>query len=177
MGASREFEPLKIWGADGDNFTGATVNSVQTGAGRVLLAGISVAAGTPTARSHRGISSHYSPNVYVTSSDLKTGGNRFHWLTRFNPTSAPRTWVGQPAIVKLSSRRFAVLYSVATPTSRVMRYSLVNARGRVLAHERWKGFGFDALSSPELIGSRLFWVGFHARRGATRGKHLLYAMD
>jgi hypothetical protein len=176
VGTSRDSEALTIKGSLGDNFTGVTTNSLQTGAGRALIAGISVP-DTHAIDGVTGVSSGYSPNVYVTSTDISSGDTRFHWITDFNPIASPRRWVGQPAIVQLRPRQFAILFSIVRPKSRVMKYVLVDARGRQLAHRLWKSSDFAALSAPELIGHRIFWVGFHAKRTATTGSHLLYALD
>lgn len=155
----------------GQNFTGATVNGMATGAGHALTVGASLPHRHPI-KGISGVKRLSAPNAYVASTDLRTGRTRWRWLTKYSPRSH-RTVVGEPRIAKIATNRFVVLYHVEMGHKRHSHadysgrlrlvYRLVNTAGKVLATKAWKNRRFEPGSQLFVARKRVWWVAGYQR--------------
>ena len=158
---------LSLTGATGDNYTAATLNSVEIAGSTAALVGTSA----PQQHTIQGVSGvtenkagQAASNLYFGAFNLKATGDSttptFRWLTDYNPKTS-NTLVGQPTVTALPSGNFVVLYQMTTPKTwtRTLHYLLVDNQGNQVASKSFSGLAYLPSSSPVLLDNKLYWVG------------------
>lgn len=148
---------FNIMGGIGDNYTGLTVGGMEVGVNNVVTCGTSVPQGRKVA-GIKGNSYSYAKNVYVTTTNRKTGKTVFRWLTNYNPKTS-KTEISETRMVKLSDNYFAVMYSTITAggTER-MHYVVIDNSGKKVYSKTYKSVKFYAGSQPILYKGNIVWT-------------------
>ena len=150
------YEVFPFNGPGGNTFTGAAITGIASGPSDVLVVGSSIAhpdapngpLGAPTD----------ARNIFVTTTEPRTGVSDVRWLTDFPATGGPTA--SEPRIVQVAPDAFAVLYSVVDDGSVSTAYRLVDGAGEVQGSADWPGVWFSPVSDPVLAGDVVHWAGF-----------------
>ena len=149
---------LSFLGNIGNNSTGATVGGLEVSSANVLIAG--------TAQPHNstidgvtGFSSAYGQNLYLIKRNRSTGSSSVRWLTNYNPKTSGQT-VDRSRIVRISSNRFAVIYSVLNKTTnkRTTACVYVDGDGKSIRNETFSDVQFRGGTQPIVFNGKVVFA-------------------
>lgn len=149
---------LSFQGEIGNNSTGATVGGLEVSSSNALIAG--------TAQPHNstidgvtGFSSAYGQNLYLIKRNRSTGSSSVRWLTNYNPKTSGQT-VDRSRIVKISSNRFAVVYSVLNKSTnkRTTGCVYIDGDGKTLKSETFPSVQFRGGTQPVVYNGKIVFA-------------------
>lgn len=182
----QELSLFDLFGEIGENYTGTTVNGLETGSEGSVVAGKSVPHGQAV-HGVTGYDSEYVQNIYLATADSQGKTGKFTWLTDY---SVDGLWVvGEPRLVKLSEDRFAVLYEVYKRNeweSKIwdwrsyrdvkMCCTIVDSSGAVIA-EKYYPMYFSSGGQPLVEGGKISWIGYDKMEGNYLRQPKWYQID
>ena len=142
-------------GAEGDNFTGASVTGLVSGPEGIVVLGNSIQ--QPDAPNGPEGSSSERRNIFAIWADPHSGDHTVHWLTNF-PANGPMETM-EPRAVQVGTDQFAVLYGLHSGTLYGLQYELIDSAGRVLASALFPNVFHASISDPLVIGNTIYWIG------------------
>lgn len=153
---SVEAEVFKFKGYTGDNFTGAQVGGAEVGYKNVLICGTAQPHGYKV-KGVTGSGNGLKENVFVVVADRETGKSQVKWLTTYNPKTS-KTTVSEARMVKLSDKRFAILYNTETNGKDKLHYVVVDNNGKKVYSKNYNGMYLYGKSQPILYKGYIQWV-------------------
>lgn len=170
--AVADYDLFDFNGAEGDNFTGASVTSLISGPQGVVVLGNSIP--QPDAPNGPQGSDTQMRNAFAIAADPATGSHHVEWLTSFDADGT--TTASELRSVQVGTDRYAVLYGVSSATSYQLVYQLFDSSGAVLASTTFPGVFYSTICDPVLIGHTAYWVGDEPGAGDNAPGYL-YGLD
>jgi hypothetical protein len=170
--ASTSYLVFPFDGAEGENFTGATLTGMVAGPTGAVVVGSSIQ--HPNAPNGVFGSASEHRNVYVATLAPTSGSHQLTWLTSFPASGGPAA--GQPRIVTVAPDRHVVLFTVTDGSTTRVEYRLLDGSGAVLASTTISGTRFAPIGEPVLIDHTIYWVGRRSGFAAT-AETFLFALD
>ena len=182
----RKASLLDLLGTKGENYTGATVGGAAISGSTAAVVGRAA----PHNHAVQGITGYKDQNaagqsvsnVYVALSNLSTtplsNGTTFKWLTNNHPTLSD-TVVQEPTVTAISGNRFAVLWATqkADGSGKRLEYRLLSSTGAEQASFHIDGLEYFPAADPQMVGTKLTWIGQSARSYSNGTDNYVYALD
>ena len=150
-----EYVTFKFRGKTGSNYTGASLNGMEIGKNKIVIAGVSVPHNHPV-NGVKGFKNR-TQNLYVNIIDRKTGKAKVVWLTRYNPKKTEKEFE-YTNMVKLSENRFAILVSI----NQRLNYYLIDENGKIIKHIKYKkSFKYAPMTAPIVHNGSIVWPMTH----------------
>lgn len=141
-----------------NNYTGAKISGLELSSKNVLVTG--------TAQPHNssidgvsGFSSSYGENLYLVKRDRSSNTGSVRWLTNYNPKTSGMS-VDRSRFVKISSNRFAIIYSVLNKSTnaRTCYCMIIDGEGKTLKNTEYKNIQFRGGTQPIVMGNKIVFA-------------------
>lgn len=158
---SKSLDLFELNGSWGENYTGTTVDSFDTGKNGYLVTGASL----PHNNAIQGVTGYTQGlrhNIYLISVAKDGSKSTFKWLTENIPNLSLKE-VGEPRTVKIDDDTFAVMFDEYTlkdgnAVNHTLRVLFVNSKGDLLSSEAYDGLWFKSNSQPIYQNGKLVWI-------------------
>lgn len=143
-------------GEIGSNFTGCKVGGMEIGNSNVLVCGTS----QPHNKKIKNISGSGNDlkyNAFLVISNRKSGKVTLQWLTNYNPKTTS-VIVGETRMVKLTDKRFVILYSTTQKGKSTLNYAVYSDTGKKIYSKKYANMVFDGDSQPILNNGSIVWI-------------------
>lgn len=164
------YDLLPFPGAEGNNFTGASVTDLISGPDGVLVLGNSIqqsggSLGSPDERR----------NAFAISADPADGNHTVHWLTAFSAEGSRGAM--ESRAVQVGEDRYAVLVGVQDGPHYRLEYRLIDSAGDVLASTSFPDVFYATICEPIVVGETIYWVGDEPTSSTSKTSAYLFGVD